>query len=158
MKMQIFFILLFTLITFSLSDISPALLTIDLKFKNHTFIIKKKEEEFKYYFNPNTSAILLPEEYYNTFKDILINNNYKCEESEVYYIKYFYYHFFCSGAHSDFSSMKLNFNFDNYTLTYTGNELFQKVKDGYYCYFLTKKGLRYFNIGTLSLAKKNITK
>ena len=153
MKVQAF-ILLLAFITFSSpATTNPALLTIDLEIGNNkTFIIKDKDETVEYFINKMSYKSLVPKKYFDKFKEILKKNNYKCHTKYVYSAG-FYQTFYCNQRNSDFSSLKLNYRFENYTITFTGNELFEKNGNNYYSYFRTQKDLSLYWIATKLLKK-----
>ena len=149
--MKAFFLLL-TFIALSTSVTTPALMTIDLEIGDKTFIIKDKDEPVSYYLNKLGGITKLPKKHYNLFKDALKKSNFKCY-TKIVYVAGFYQKFVCKEKNSDFSSIKLNYKFENYTMTFTGEQLFDKRDDGYHINFLTNSEQNSYFIGTKLIGK-----
>ena len=149
------FILILTFITFSsTANTSPSLLTVELQFnEGNSFKIKTEEENISYLVNPNNYKGLMPQKYYDSIKELFGKNGFKCSKKYVY-SGGLYETFYCSDNKGDFSTLKLNFIFEDKTITLTENELFEKKDNYYYFNFRSSKSISTIWIPTSKLQNK----
>ena len=149
------FVLLFALITISSSASNLLLSTIDLEFdKDRKFQIKDKGDEVKSFLNKHNTIGLMPKKYYELIKNNFSKNNFKCY-TKITYSGGLYNKFYCKKTrYVDFSTIKLNFNFENYTLSLTEAELFKVKGDDFYFNFLSNDKVNILTIPTQLLEGK----
>ena len=143
MKIQTFALILALAIEFSsTASNGPILETIDLELDtNKKYLIKSKDEgPISYFLNYNSVRTILPKKHFDLIKGYMETNGFKCKRKYVY-SGGFYETFYCYEKNSvDFSKVKLNLNFENYTLTMTEDQLFETEGDKHYSKLRTQSG------------------
>ena len=132
------FILIFLSFLYVFS-FSPKLITIDLRLNNNkTYIIKNKDDDSTFSFIKNLNINILPEKILFLIKRIFINNNimHTCQSTK--YQEYETFYCMKNKENSNLFNIKMNFNFDDYTLTIPFTELFSKKLKFYFFNFYTK--------------------
>ena len=124
----------------SLYSETPNLLTMDLLFnKGNIYRIKGVDTKINFYLNSKTNVSLIPPSYMNLIKRTFQNKkifNF-CKRQHFYIYEKSYENFFCEkndkSTNREAEGTKLNFNFDNYTISIKESKLFQQK--GKYFYF-----------------------
>ena len=143
MKIQTYLLILAFIIKFvSSASTTPVLETIDLELDtNKTFQVKSKEDgALDYFLNRNSVRSIIPKKYFDLIKRYLERNNFKCTKTYTY-SGGVYELFYCTEKNGvDFSKDKLHLKFENYTLTMTEDQLFEKEGSKHYSKLRTQSG------------------